>query len=361
MKRIIKGLFVVLNTVVVLLLLASTLAGEVAPSRVLWPSLLSYAFFPLLVTNVFFVLLWLLASSKWFLLSTALILLRVSFLPLYMQFGSNTHPATADTLRVMTYNVHGCYGSNFISDMDRRLEQIDSNAHELLRIIDKEQPDVLNLQEFVYMANHTALADSLAARGYAYSVSASPQRRRYNTVTISRYQLLAPVYIDSVERMAVDVVKGSDTVRVMNLHLESYRLDEKDYQVLSATTHGDLTPDSVRSTLSKLKHVSLVHEQEWKEVEGFLRQSPHPCIVTGDFNDTPASYFYQNITDYLVDSYRECGNGFCTTYHGRFPAFRIDYVLHSPQLKTLSYKRVKSDLSDHDPLFVTLQINGNQE
>lgn len=356
MKRIIKGLFVALNIVAALLLLVSTLAGTVAPSRIMWPSLLSYAYFPLLLVNVLFILLWLLASSKWFLLSALMILVRAGFVPLYMQLSANSYPASGDTLRIMTYNVHGCYGASFVSEMDKHREQVDSNAAELLRIIDKEQPDVLNLQEFSPRANNTVLLDSLTARGYSYSISARPGTARYNTVVFSRCRLLEPVYMDSLERVAVDVVRNGDTVRVMNLHLESYRLDEKDYQLLSATKHGDLPSDSIRSTLGKLKQASLTHEQEWNEVERFLKASPYPCIVTGDFNDTPASYFYQNAKKYLSDAYRECGKGFCTTYHGKFPAFRIDYVLHSPQLKALSYKRVKSDISDHYPLFVTLQI-----
>lgn len=355
MKRIVKGLFVALNMAVALLLLLSTLARAVPPSRLLLPSLLSYAFFPLLLVNVLFVLLWLMAGSKWFLLSVLMIVTRAGFVPLYVQFGSAAAPEAGDTLRVMTFNLHGCYGPSFVSDMDSRPERIDSNAAELLRIIDREQPDVLNLQEFTPRANHTALADSLAARRYLHSVCARPGLARQNTVVFSRCRLLEPVYMDSMELVAVDVVKGDDTVRLMNLHLESYRLDERDYELLSATRRGAMPADSIRGTLYKLKRACLVHEQEWHCVERHLAASPHPCIVAGDFNDTPAGFFYQSAKKYLEDAYCECGKGFSTTYHGKFPAYRIDYLLYSPQLKALSYKRVKSDISDHYPLIVTLR------
>jgi endonuclease/exonuclease/phosphatase family metal-dependent hydrolase len=57
----------------------------------------------------------------------------------------------------------------------------------------------------------------------------------------------------------------------------------------------------------------------------------------------------------------EQGRGFGTTYHGYYPAFRIDYVLHSLEFKTLSYKRVKTDISDHYPVVVTLQFPERNE
>lgn len=356
MRLIIKGLFVAINVVAVVLLFASTLAGTVPPSHNIWVSLLSYAYFPLLLVNIGFVVLWLLAGSRWFLLPTVVIVVRCAFIPLYFQMGGETEAHSGNTLKVMTYNVHGYHGRDFVSALNTNLGQIDSNVATFLAIIDKEQPDVMCLQEFTQKAHCTAVRDSIEARGYLFSASARPGEERYNTVVFSRFPLLPSEYIDSSELLAVDVVKGDDTVRVMNLHLKSYKLDEDDYQRLSATRHGIMRADSVRSTLRKMRKASLAHEREWTVVEPFLKSAPHPYIVAGDFNDTPASYFYQKTKPYLKDSYKECGKGFCTTYHGNFPAFRIDYLLHTDSIDAVEYKRLKSDLSDHYPLFSTFRI-----
>ena len=85
--------------------------------------------------------------------------------------------------------------------------------------------------------------------------------------------------------------------------------------------------------------------------------------MAGDFNETPASYFYHQCRPYLKDSYCEAGQGFSTTYHGSFtrsrnatfPAFRIDMVLHTTDMEAISYKRIKSEMSDHYPVIVTLR------
>ena len=57
-----------------------------------------------------------------------------------------------------------------------------------------------------------------------------------------------------------------------------------------------------------------------------------------------------------MDPYVNQGRGFGTTYHGPFPAFRIDYILHSHDFESLSYKRVKTNISDHYPIVVQLRL-----
>jgi endonuclease/exonuclease/phosphatase (EEP) superfamily protein YafD len=87
-----------------------------------------------------------------------------------------------------------------------------------------------------------------------------------------------------------------------------------------------------------------------------VENSRIPIIIAGDFNDTPASYIYQQATKMLCDPYVEQGRGFGTTYHGPYPAFRIDYILHSEDIKALSYKRIKTNISDHYPIVVQFDL-----
>ncbi|MDY5969837.1 MAG: endonuclease/exonuclease/phosphatase family protein [Bacteroidales bacterium] len=357
--KILKGLFILLNMLAVALLLLSTLAGKIPPSQSEWVSLFSYGYFLLLLLNVTFALLWLLASSKWFLLSTAAIFLRFSFVPLFFQLGGNQELGRHledDEIIVMTYNVHNFMGRNFASAMDGNLSQMDSNARQFLDIVDSIQPLMMFLQEFVPVCHNTGVADSLKTRGYKYTMSASFNMDTYGTVIFSRQPLEAPIHIDSSECFAVDMLHNGDTLRLINLHLESYKLDEVDYQRFNATRHGAMAMDSLHGTIAKLRQASLVHEQEWKRIAPLIESSPYPCVMAGDFNDTPASYFYQNAKLHLLDSYKECGKGFGTTYHGNFPAFRIDYVMHSQVLQAHSYRRLKSDISDHFPIAVKLKV-----
>ncbi len=357
MRRIVKGLFVALNFVAVLLLLASTLSGSVPPSRSMAVALLSYAYFPLLLLNAGCILLWLFVGRWWFLLSTAAILLRYSFIPLYFQWGGDKGEMPQhDVFTVLTNNVHGFYGSAFVSDMDKDLSQIARNGEQFLAIVDSTRPDVLCLQEYRPRAHTLNVSDSLLARGYRYRSLARPGRRTAGTIVWSRYPLCNRCYLDSADMMAVDVVKGDDTLRLVNVHLESYRLDEEDYRQVAATWRGNIHRDSICSTLHKMQQAALAHERQWHRVEPVLQASPHPCLLAGDFNDTPASYFYQRARHYLADSYVACGDGFGTTYHGTFPAFRIDYLLCDVALTVLDYHRFKSSHSDHYPLVASYHI-----
>jgi endonuclease/exonuclease/phosphatase family metal-dependent hydrolase len=53
----------------------------------------------------------------------------------------------------------------------------------------------------------------------------------------------------------------------------------------------------------------------------------------------------------LDDAFSEGGSGIGETYAGSsFPAFRIDYILHSNNLKSFNYKRDKVNYSDHYPV-----------
>ena len=358
--KILKGFFALLNVAAALLLLLSTLAGSVPPSSSVWVSLLGYGYFPLLLLNVAFSVVWLLASSKWFLLSAACIVLRASFVPIFFQLGGSQEPrqATApDELGVMTYNVHYFAGRDFVSAMDGNLGQMDSNARQFLAMVDSVSPSVLMLQEFSPVSHRTRVADSLAARGYQHVAVARQGYGLYGTVMFSRLPMANVRLIDSAQCLCADVAMGDDTVRLFNLHLRSYQLDEMDYKHLNATRHGEVAVDSLHGTLAKLRSTVLAHEREWGHLQPLIAHSPHPCVVAGDFNDTPASYFYQRARRVLRDSYRECGKGFSTTYHGKFPAFRIDYVLHGDGQETLSYRRLKSDLSDHYPVVAVLKLS----
>jgi endonuclease/exonuclease/phosphatase family metal-dependent hydrolase len=81
-----------------------------------------------------------------------------------------------------------------------------------------------------------------------------------------------------------------------------------------------------------------------------IKNSPYPCMVCGDFNDTPVSYTYQKLKGKLKDAYLESGAGIGNTYFGSFPSFRIDYILHSRALTTLNFQTKKIQLSDHYPI-----------
>jgi len=350
MRKFFRSILFIINILFALALVLSTLAGALPPSRFAAVSILSYGYLLLLGANVAFVILWLCLSRWEFLLSVAAIAVRFSFVGLFFQVGGTTEVAAVDgQLKVMTFNTHGFNGL----DSDTLMTP-DSGACGFLRIVDDEQPDVLCLQEF-FDPLHVKLTDSLAARGYTahygvHGLGHSP------AILFTRCQLVKGYEMDNRTKFYVDLKKEGHRVRVCVVHMDSYRLSEEDREGFEKLAHAK--PDSTtRGLLSKFAETTRQHEKEWNdELLPLLEETDTPIIIAGDFNDTPASYIYQKITSHLTDPYVEEGSGFGTTYHGPYPAFRIDYVFHSPELQTLSYKRIKTNISDHYPIVVTLAL-----
>ena len=358
MKRIFKVILLTINILALLLMLGSTLAGRTTPSHFIWFSLLSYCYLYLLIVNVVFVVVWLVLSSKWFFLSLVGILLRYSFLPLYFQIGgTESVEPEANTLKVLTFNAHHYHGVEMTGG------HTDSNMTVFLHIVDEERPDLLALQEYIGQGDSVPLTEELARRGYVNMTSGYDSGSMTGEVIFSKLPILRVVRIEGPSKLYVNLLWGTDTLRFYCLHLNSYGLDDSDHKQIHDISHGNVDSLTGRSTLHKFRETIVAHENEWNVLQPYFDNHNTLSIVAGDFNEAPASYFYQQCKTYLKDSYCEAGQGFSTTYHGSFtksrnttfPAFRIDMVLHTPDLEALSYKRIKSEMSDHYPVIVTLR------
>jgi endonuclease/exonuclease/phosphatase family metal-dependent hydrolase len=87
-----------------------------------------------------------------------------------------------------------------------------------------------------------------------------------------------------------------------------------------------------------------------------IEQSPYPVIICGDFNDTPSSYTYHQLSEGLIDAFKESGNGIGHTYGGALPSFRIDYILHDERFKSTRFNTIRSKFSDHYPITTSLKL-----
>lgn len=346
-----------LNALFAILLLASSVAGICAPSKFVWFSLLSYAFLPLLIINAAFILIWLFFKCREFLISAVVIAARCMVIPLVLQLGGTAEPpqsedrADADMLKVMTFNAHGFLGR------DRGAMEPSANAECFIRILMGENPDIICMQEFVD-AKGSCVLDSLKILGYKniYSLNMSDKGVPYGATIFSKIPFDYVSSVDEQRKFYVDITKDGRKLRVACMHLSSYHLGAADRVNISDTKPSDSTAAKTHSIVKKLKANVISHETEWKEdIEPMLSESPYPMLVMGDFNDTPTSYLYAKMRHRLKDTFVEKGSGIGTTYHGNFPAFRIDYIWHSPELRALAYHRVNTTISDHYPLVAVFE------
>ncbi|MFH2096038.1 MAG: endonuclease/exonuclease/phosphatase family protein, partial [Bacteroidota bacterium] len=153
-----------------------------------------------------------------------------------------------------------------------------------------------------------------------------------------------------------DMVIHGDTLRIYNCHLESIRFDHKDYAFLDSIELklDEKRIEGARSIFKRLKYAYIKRAAQADTLAGHIRNCPFPVILCGDFNDTPISYSYHMISRDLEDSFKEAGSGLGVTYAGKFPSFRIDYVLHSKEFEAISMDIISKNYSDHYPVTVEL-------
>lgn len=351
--KILRSILLILNVLAALALIATTLAGAVAPSKSILPSVFAYGFLPLLAVNVLFVLLWLLLRRWSFLISAAAIAARFSVVGIFLQVGGTSEVPSLEEhpgrIVLMSYNLHNFGGVDFESTPK------DSNAKEFLLLLREQQPDVLCLQEYAAVKG-MSITDSLELMGYNHYYGARGSNTAPSgTVVFSKFPITYVKKIDQ-QKLLVELLHGERPFRLLCVHMNSYSFDLDDREEIEQLRHGKVDSISHR-TLAKAKGTVLRHEEEWNSLlRPLVCESSLPLLMAGDMNDIPASWLYFQISKYLRDAFRDEGNGLCSTYNGSFPRFRIDMVFHSPEFTTLSYRRLKSRISDHFPVIVSLEL-----
>ncbi|HJX71125.1 MAG TPA: endonuclease/exonuclease/phosphatase family protein, partial [Bacteroidales bacterium] len=149
-----------------------------------------------------------------------------------------------------------------------------------------------------------------------------------------------------------DIRINDDTVRIYNCYLQSTQLQKDDYNLFDSIIFSYNTRRllKIRDISYRLKDAYLKRSRQVESLSRHIRNSPYPCIICGDFNDTPVSYTYHKLKGKLKDAYLESGTGIGNTYFGNFPSFRIDYILHSKSLNTIEFETKRIELSDHYPI-----------
>jgi endonuclease/exonuclease/phosphatase family metal-dependent hydrolase len=100
-----------------------------------------------------------------------------------------------------------------------------------------------------------------------------------------------------------------------------------------------------------------IRAKQAQVIDGIIKGNKNPyIIVCGDFNDTPISYSRHKIKGNLHDAFVDSGFGLGITYNKYRFLFRIDYILHSDNIKSYNCSVGKLKNSDHYPLWCYLDL-----
>ena len=227
--------------------------------------------------------------------------------------------------------------------------------NEVLQYLLSQDAEVVCLQEVdVYKdAKFLTLPDVKKALGtqYPYSYidfSVYNKRHQYGTMVWSKYPLIhkQSIHYETQGNLSnrCDIVVGRDTLRLINNHLESYKLVSE-----------DLT--DVDRIEAKWKRAIPLRNAQAQVVRREIDDSPYPVIVVGDFNSVALSFAYWHISSGLHDAWNETHYfwEWGATYDYKGIGFRIDYILCSDPLQPVSCTVKATTGSDHKPVVATLE------
>lgn len=339
-------MLVLLNILAVVVLIISYLSVYISPDRFWVPAFFGIAFPFILAANLLFVVFWMLFKSRYFLISLVTIILGWGFVNRYVQFiGRSTK---SDGIKVVSYNVQNFSG---IKGSVKK-----ENANKILEYLNEKNADIICLQEIRLRKNDIfnvsgALKNLKSIKHYQYASSSAT----FGLITFTSYPIvkMGEIRYEKSTNMAIftDVVVDSDTVRIFNVHLQSYRIDPGKYDIIdSPGIDEEKDIKEIRELGGKLKKAFQLRARQVREIRKVIDSTPYPVIICGDFNDTPVSYAYQQLLGDFNDAFVKSGKGFVRTYIGKLPSFRIDNILYSDAFQSYNFKADEFRESDHLPV-----------
>jgi endonuclease/exonuclease/phosphatase family metal-dependent hydrolase len=361
-RRLSRNILLTVNIFLVLLLVLAYLSIYINPATTAFPALFGLAYPYIAALNVAMVIVWIL-FRKWYALLSALALAAgFGYIHNFIRF-TNQGKEEHHELKLMSYNIR----------LFNFYEKTEKNTHsKMIQLLRKEDPGILCLQEYFVKGDPAAgerkLMEGLGGRRYThFKLVKSGAASRYGIATVSRYPIIyrGDVIHPGSSSLTIfsDVVVDTDTFRVYNNHLQSFRLRRVEGTLLSEITGEEKggSVNKISGIYQSLMQGFASRALQVDRVRRHMESSPYPVIVAGDFNDTPVSYTYRVMRRGLKDAFVEAGYGAGFTYRGKYPPNRIDFILYNDEIECTDFDIVKVRYSDHYPVIAYFRRAGRKE
>ena len=335
-RNILRGLYFLLLGFALLSYAAPFVSPDHLPGFAIFGLLYPYLF----IVQVVILLPLLLRRSRtaWF----GLAVLVLGFPFLFRIFGVGSEPAVGDSdVSIVSFNARG-------TRYEPSTRRPDTITHEILSPYELICFQELSRSSFEKLAapfgQYERLYSSEGGRGL-----------------LSRYPIVKSGEIDFSESINgvlwADVEHPLGVFRIYNVHLESNRVSGEISELRAQKLDERETWTEVRAVLGAISRRSARRAGQVARLREHLLASPHPVLVTGDFNDTPYSYTYRQMNQTLTDGFRRVGRGSGHSFAGAVPLLRIDYILADEHFSFVSYQTLRSLRSDHYPVAARLQFS----
>lgn len=263
-----------------------------------------------------------------------------------------------DNLTVLNYNVSSFYNDR--NNYDAYSDPIkNARAFALQDWLTAQSFDIMALQEF-YSDSTSSIFNAeqrIIGAGYDYTFFLSETRiksaRKSGIAIFSKWPIVSQgkLFVSKNRfngaQYADVVYKDADTIRVINIHLESAQLGylPKSYRNASKV-------DKIKWKWQYLRRTTLARREQAKIVLEAANNSPYPTLILGDFNSQIYSGLLSIFTGDYSNAHAQGGQGMNFTYFDkRLWPIGIDHQLYSEEfeLKTLVIEK-SNRLSNHRPV-----------
>ena len=331
-----KFLFLI-NSLTAFIFLISLVIPYLKPSIFSEFSILSL-FSPLIIIiNILFMFLWIVKLKKHFLLSLIVLIIGIDSLRSFVNFSNDSKFLEGNEISIISYNVRLFNIYNWIDD-----DNVNSKIRDFLN---QQNPDIICLQEYqnseFKLDNYPHLYEKL--RG---------ENLRYGQAIFSKYPIVNKGSLNfknsSNNAIFSDIKIMNDTIRVYNIHLQSFSFDNGN-PLIEINNKNNKLVENISNTF-------LRQEQQVRELKNSIENSPYKVIISGDLNNTAFSYVYKELSKDFIDTFKEKGNGLGITFNYNFIPLRIDFIFTQRLFKVNSFKTFKLNLSDHEPIYTELKF-----
>ena len=275
---------------------------------------------------------WIAKLKKQFMLSLIVLLIGNDSLKSFVNFSNNSKFIADNEFSIISYNVRLFNIYNWI-----KKDNVTTKIKDFLK---NKNADIICLQEYQNA--------EFKLNNYFYRYEKlRGDNLKYGQAIFSQYPIVNRGSIDfnspSNNAIFCDIKISNDTVRIYNIHLESFSF-EKELELSELNKNNEKIMNGVSKTF-------IIQQKQVELIKKSIKKSPYRVIISGDFNNTAFSYMYKELSSNLNDSFKEKGNGFGFTFNYNFIPLRIDFILYDKAFKINYFKTHNINLSDHEPIF----------
>jgi endonuclease/exonuclease/phosphatase family metal-dependent hydrolase len=255
-------------------------------------------------------------------------------LPAFLLPGETRVPGHPSAIRVMTYNVHGCVGTDDHLSVER-----------IASVIARHGADVAALQEVDVGKSRSGFVDQagrvgeLAGMHVAFGAASRSGSERYGNAVLSRWPLRV------VRRAALP----ARTPRAERRSALRVAIDHPYGELQLVNTHLSVDRDE------RLLQARMLAE-DWAS-----EQESGPFILCGDFNARPGSPPHLLLSGALRDARQgRAPAPRRATWPAPMPVFRLDHVFVGQRIHVdgveVPFNRLTRVASDHLPVIATVRM-----